>query len=80
MILAPNSKARVTKHFLEEVDEFCTLISHIIVTLQNYYSLNPIYHCDKPKPVAYGIMTKGANTLMAAFELVLGGYLWEPPI
>jgi hypothetical protein len=78
--LAPESKARLTNHFSEEVDEFCTLISQLIIILQNYHGLNPIFKSEDPKAIAYGIMTKGANTLMAAFELILGGYLWEPPI
>lgn len=78
--LAPESKARLSKHFAEEVEEIATLISRMIQTLQNYQKLNPIYDDNDPKQVAYALMTKGANTLMAAFELVLSGYLWEPPI
>jgi hypothetical protein len=78
--LAAESKARLTNHFSEEVDEFCTLISQLIFILQNYHRLNPICNGEDPKSIAYGIMTRGANTLMAAFVLVLGGYLWEPPI
>jgi hypothetical protein len=33
-----------------------------------------------PKHVAFGLMTKGVNTLVAALELSLAGYLWEPLI
>jgi hypothetical protein len=78
--LAPESKARLCKHFSEEVEEFVTLISKVMQTLQNYQSLNFIYNENDPKQIAYGIMTKGANTIMAAFELALSGYFWEPPI
>jgi hypothetical protein len=78
--LAPESKARLSKHFSEEVEEFSTLISQIIQTLQNYQRLNPIQDENDPKQIAYAIMTRGANTLMAAFELVLSGYFWEPPV
>jgi hypothetical protein len=78
--LSPESKARLTKHFSGEVEEFAILISSMLQTLQNYHSLNPVYDENDPKQVAYGLMTKGGNTVMAAFELALNGYLWEPPI
>ncbi len=78
--LAPESKARLSRHFSEEMEEFSTLISQIIQTLQNYQRLNPIHDKNDPKQIAYAIMTKGANTVMAAFELALSGYFWEPPI
>lgn len=78
--LAPESKARLTRHFAEEVEEVSTLISLLIQTLQNYEKQNPAPENDDPKKIAYALMTKGANTLMAAFELALNGYLWEPPI
>lgn len=35
---------------------------------------------NNPKQVAFGLMTKGTNTLLATFELSLNGYLWEPAI
>lgn len=78
--LAPESKARLAKHFAEEVEEVSTLISHLIQTLKNYEKANPVPRNDDPKKVAYALMTKGANTLMAGFESALNGYLWEPPI
>jgi hypothetical protein len=78
--LAPESKARLTRYFSGEVEEFSTLVGHIIATLQNYHRLNPTCKDDDPKLTAYSLMTKGANTIMAAFELALCGYLWEPPI
>jgi hypothetical protein len=78
--LAPESKARVTRYFSAEVEEFSILVGNMIATLQNYHRLNPTYQDDDPKVAAYSLMTKGANTIMAAFELALSGYLWEPPI
>jgi len=78
--LAPDSKGRLTKHFADEVEEFGILIATMIETLQNYKSLNQTHDENVPKQVAYGLMTKGANTLMAAFELALNGYMWEPPV
>ena len=35
---------------------------------------------EDPKHAAYGLMTRGANSLMAGFELALNGYFWEPPV
>ena len=78
--LTVDSKKRVTDYFKEEVDEFSLLISKIIIPLQNYTSKIKTPAKDDPKYIGYGLMTKGANTLMAGFELSLNGYLWEPPI
>lgn len=78
--LAPDTKRRLTMHFLGEAEEFSFLLGQMIATLQKYHELNPTAANDDPKPVAYGVMTKGANTIMAGFELVLGGYLWEPSV
>src|SRR3989304_6786262 len=78
--LTVDSKKRVTDYFKEEVDEFSLLISKIIIPLQNYISTIKTPAKDDPKYIGYGLMTKGANTLMAGFELSLNGYLWEPPI
>lgn len=77
--LSADSKKRVTDYFKEEVEEFSLLISKIIIPLQNYISLNQATGKDDPELNAYGLMTKGANTLMASFELALNGYFWEPP-
>ena len=49
-------------------------------TLQSFHKENPVYDENVSKHIAFGLMTKGANTLAAAFELALGGYLWEPSI
>lgn len=78
--LSPESRARVTAHFSKEVDEFAYLTAKITETLQRYYERNPKHDGSNPKEVAFALMTKCANTLVAGFELVLSGYMWEPPI
>lgn len=78
--LAPDSKARLTTHFVEEVEEMSALTARVMEALQNYHRINPQHDESNPKQVAFGLMTKGTNTLMAAFELSLCGYLWEPSI
>lgn len=78
--LSADSKIRVTDHFKEEVEEFSLLISKVLAPLQNYIKINPAAKKDDPELIAYGLMTKGANTLMASFELSLNGYYCEPHI
>jgi hypothetical protein len=78
--LSPDTRTRVTSHFSAEVDEFALLVSKLTETLQRYHAVNPKHDPDNPKEVAFGLMTKSANTLVAGFELVLTGYMWEPPI
>lgn len=78
--MSPESRARVTTHFSKEVSEFAFLAAKITETLQHYHARNPQHDENNPKEVAFALMTKGANTLMAGFELVLTGYMWEPPI
>ncbi len=78
--LAPDSTARLTAYFAAEVEEMSLLVSRAMETLQNYYRTNPQQDPENPKQVAFGLMTKGTNTLMAAFQLSLSGYLWEPSI
>ena len=76
--LAPDSAARLTVHFAAEVEEMSLLVSRAMEALQNYHKTNPQHDPENPKQVAFGLMTKGVNTLMAAFQLSLSGYLWEP--
>jgi hypothetical protein len=78
--LSPEARSRVLAAFAREVDEFAHLVFRIIETLQRYYERNKIHDDNNPKEIAFSLMTKGANTLMAGFELVIGGYMWEPPI
>ena len=66
--------------FTLEIDEFAHLIFRIVETLQHYHELNKLHDKNNPKEVAFSLMTKNANTLMAGFELAIGGYMWEPPI
>ncbi len=78
--LGPDSTVRLTVHFAVEVEEMSLLISRAMEALQNYHKSNPKHDPENPKQVAFGLMTKGVNTLMAAFQLALSGYLWEPSI
>lgn len=78
--LSPESRARSVIAFSNEVDEFAHLLFRIIETLQRYHAQNKKHDENNPKEVAFSLMTKGANTLMAGFELAIGGYMWEPPI
>ncbi|MBN2107641.1 MAG: hypothetical protein JW832_09445 [Deltaproteobacteria bacterium] len=74
------SKHRLAEYFSKEVEEFATLISSSIHILQNFQTKNPRYNPNDPQHIAYGLMTKGINTLMAGHELSLNGYFWEPDI
>ena len=78
--LAPESKTRLTVYFTAEVEEMSALTARAMETLQNYHRVNGQHDGENPKQVAFGLMTKSVNTLMAAFELSLGGYFWEPSI
>ena len=78
--LSPGTKARITAHFGPEVEEFSVLVGAMIATLQRYHAVNPVYDSGDPKHPAFGLMTKSANSLVAGFELALGGYMWEPPV
>jgi len=78
--LSPESRSRVVAVFSKDVDEFAHLGFRIIETLQRYHAQNKMHNENNPKEAAFSLMTKGANTLVAGFELVIGGYMWEPPI
>lgn len=74
-----DTRSRMTVHFDPEVKEFVRLISALITLLGRFNVAKPQYDKKSPYHAALGLMTKGANTLGAAFELSLSGYLWEPP-
>lgn len=78
--LSPEARTRVAAHFSNEVGEFAFLAAKITETLQHYHARHPGHDENNPKEVAFALMTKGANTLMAGFELALTGYMWEPPV
>jgi hypothetical protein len=63
----------------DEVVEFSRLLGTAITLLSAFIAKRPRYDEASPYHAAYGLMTKGANSLGAGFELVLSGYLWEPP-
>ncbi len=73
-----NTRSRMTAHYEAEIGEFVRLISALIDLLGRFHTAKPQYDKKRPYHAAFGLMTKGANTLGAAFELSLGGYFWEP--
>jgi hypothetical protein len=76
---AADTRARMNVHYKSEIDEFARLVTAIISPLQRFNEANPQFDKNRPLHFAYGLMTKGANSLAAAFELALSGYMWEPP-
>jgi hypothetical protein len=78
--LSPQSRERLLETYAAEGEEFAHLVFRIIETLQLYHAHNKIHDPTDPKQGAFALMTKGANGLMAGFELAIGGYAWEPPV
>lgn len=76
---AADTRARMNGHYKTEIEEFARLVAGIIAPLQRFNEANPQFDKNLPQHFAYGLMTKGANSLAAAFELALSGYMWEPP-
>jgi len=76
---AADTRARMNVHYKSEIDEFARLVTAIISPLQRFNEGNTQFDKNRPLHFAYGLMTKGANSLSAAFELALSGYMWEPP-
>ena len=75
----PDSRSRMVDTYREETVEFSRLLALMIDPLTNFMKANPTNDPARPFHAAYGLLTKGANTLGAAYELILSGYLWEPP-
>lgn len=78
--LSAESRRRISKHFEQEVEEFAVLSSKLVSSLQRFHASHPSHDPVDPKHVAFALMTKGANTMMAGFELVLTGYMGESEI
>ena len=78
--LSPQSRARLLASYAPEADEFAHLVFRIVEALQFYHAKNKMHDAANPKQAAFSLMTKGANGLMAGFELAIGGYAWEPPV
>lgn len=76
---ATDTRARMNEHYKPEIEEFARLVSAIISPLQRFNKANPKFDKNRSQSFAFGLMTKGANSLAAAFELALSGYMWEPP-
>jgi len=77
--LSRDTRSRMEEYYASETDEFVRLTSSIVSMLIRFEAANAKYEKESPYHSAYGLMTKGANTLGAAFELAINGYLWEPP-
>lgn len=75
--LSTDSKRRGLDRFSSEVGEFSTLLGKMSRTLQTFHG-QAGDSASPAKLVAFGLMKKAANTLMAGFELALTGYRWEP--
>jgi hypothetical protein len=78
--LSPESRTRLLSTYAAEVQEFAHLSFRIVETLQLYHAQNKSHDPTEPKQAAFSLMTKGANGLMAGFELAIGGYRWEPAV
>ena len=78
--LSPQSRTRLLKVYAAEAEEFGHLIYRIVEALQFYHARNKTHDAANPRHAAFALMTKGANGLMAGFELAIGGYAWEPPV
>ena len=74
------SRSRVSAHFENEVGEFAFLSGKLVDTLQRFHALHPLREADNPRQVAFALMKKGANSLMAGFELILTGYIGESEV
>lgn len=78
LMLSSESRKRSINFFSAEVEEFSVLLGKLVQMLQNYQRTEPAFDEGDPKQVAYGLMTKNANTLVAGFELAIIGYTAEP--
>lgn len=76
----PECKKRLMAHYAEEVAEFSHLLSKQQETLAEYSVRRSVSSPLAQREVAFGLMVKSANTLMAGFEIALSGYYWESPI
>lgn len=77
--LSLESRQRMEESYSSEKDEFVRLMDLLVSMLIRFEAANPNLTKENPYQPAFGLMTKGANTLGAAFELTVNGYLWEPP-
>jgi len=78
LMLSSESRERSIQFFSAEVEEFSILLGKLVQTLQNFHRAETTFNEGDPKQVAYGLMTKNANTLVAGFELAITGYREEP--
>ena len=78
--LSSDSRDRVSKLFAREIDEFALLTAKLVSALQRFHARHPAFEGDSPTHIAFSLMTKSANALMAGFELVLTGYSGESEV
>ena len=76
----PECKQRITRAYPLEVASFTHLVDLLRTTLAEFVYSKASEQAPPAHSIAFGIMLKSANTLMAGFELCLSGYHWEPPI
>lgn len=76
----PECKRRLTHVYAKEVVEFNYLVRKQLDPLNAFSQKGEESEQVMGRAYAYGLMYKSANTLMAAMELALSGYRWEPPI
>jgi hypothetical protein len=76
---AADTRARMNEHYKSEIVEFARLVTALISSLQRFSAETPEFDKNRPQHFAFGLMSKGTNSLAAAFELTLSGYMWEPP-
>jgi hypothetical protein len=76
-----DTKSRTTAKHNIHVDEFSELVFKILLTIRNYYEkFSDESIAGNERQVSSNLIIKSTNSLMAAFELSLNGYYWEPPI
>jgi hypothetical protein len=73
-------RGRLIRTFSEEITEFMYLLSKMRGTLQAFSAESAEQERMSARGFAHNLMHRGANTLMASFELALSGYQIEPPI
>jgi hypothetical protein len=76
----PDCKRRLIKTYANEVEQFSYLVGKIKETLAEFSYRRSSLSDPSRRDIAFGLMYKCVNTLMAGFELALSGYYWEPPI
>lgn len=72
-----DTRRRLAKFYALECEEIARLVSATLEAIRGYRRAEP-FVAQAPRQIADGLMVKGGTTLMAALELSLSGYMWEP--